>query len=77
MILDKPSTISFSDVANENLTKPEAPKPSPGTVAILASLKNRSLKSNELFIVLFLGASYYAPEHIEGYNPPQKTAQEK
>ena len=30
-----------------------------------------------LFIVLFLGASYYAPEHIEGYNPPEKTAQEK
>jgi len=23
-----------------------------------------------LFIVLFLGASYYAPEHIDGYNPP-------
>jgi len=30
-----------------------------------------------LFIVLFLGASYYAPEHIEGYNLPEKTAQEK
>ena len=26
-----------------------------------------------LFIVLFLGASYYAPEHIEGYNPQQTT----
>ncbi len=22
-----------------------------------------------LFIVLFLGASYYAPEHIDGYTP--------
>ena len=30
-----------------------------------------------IFIILFLGASYYAPEHIEGYNPPQKTVQEK
>tara|TARA_Y100000114_G_scaffold76972_1_gene70695 strand:- start:6 stop:176 length:171 start_codon:yes stop_codon:yes gene_type:complete len=30
-----------------------------------------------LFIVLFLAANYYAPEHIEGYNPPQKTVQEK
>ena len=30
-----------------------------------------------LFIVLFLGANYYAPEHIEGYNPPEKTTQEK
>lgn len=30
-----------------------------------------------LFIVLFLAASYYAPEHIEGYNPPTKTVQEK
>ena len=30
-----------------------------------------------LFIVLFLGANYYAPEHIEGYNPPEKKAQEK
>tara|TARA_R100001086_G_scaffold140275_1_gene73599 strand:- start:5 stop:178 length:174 start_codon:yes stop_codon:yes gene_type:complete len=29
-----------------------------------------------LFIILFLGASYYAPEHIEGYNP-QQTATEK
>ena len=23
-----------------------------------------------LFIILFLGASYYAPEHIDGYTPP-------
>jgi hypothetical protein len=30
-----------------------------------------------LFIVLFLGASYYAPEHIEGYNPQQPTTQRK
>ena len=30
-----------------------------------------------IFIILFFGASYYAPEHIEGYNPPQKTVQEK
>ena len=30
-----------------------------------------------LFIVLFLGASYYAPEHIEGYNPQQPTTQIK
>tara|TARA_Y100000114_G_scaffold93838_1_gene87195 strand:+ start:545 stop:715 length:171 start_codon:yes stop_codon:yes gene_type:complete len=30
-----------------------------------------------LFIVLFLGASYYAPEHIEGYNPQQPTTQTK
>ena len=30
-----------------------------------------------IFIILFFSASYYAPEHIEGYNPPQKTAQEK
>ena len=22
-----------------------------------------------LFIILFLGASYYAPEHIDGYTP--------
>ena len=27
-----------------------------------------------LFIVLFLGASYYAPEHIDGYtSPPAQT----
>jgi len=30
-----------------------------------------------LFIILFLGASYYAPEHIEGYNPPNQTTQAK
>ena len=30
-----------------------------------------------IFIILFFGASYYAPEHIEGYNPPQKIVQEK
>ena len=30
-----------------------------------------------LFIVLFLGASYYAPEHIEGYTPQQTATQEK
>ena len=30
-----------------------------------------------IFIILFFGASYIAPEHIEGYNPPQKTVQEK
>ena len=29
-----------------------------------------------IFIILFFGASYYAPEHIEGYNP-QQTATEK
>ena len=22
-----------------------------------------------LFVILFLGASYYAPEHIDGYTP--------
>tara|TARA_A100001201_G_scaffold18849_1_gene21193 strand:- start:125 stop:289 length:165 start_codon:yes stop_codon:yes gene_type:complete len=27
-----------------------------------------------LFIILFFGASYYAPEHIEGYtSPPAQT----
>ena len=28
-----------------------------------------------LFIILFFGASYIAPEHIEGYNPQQPTAE--
>ena len=30
-----------------------------------------------IFIILFFGASYYAPEHIEGYNPQQTATQEK
>ena len=30
-----------------------------------------------LFIILFLGASYIAPEHIEGYKPQQPATQEK
>ena len=30
-----------------------------------------------IFIILFFGASYYAPEHIEGYKPQQTAAQEK
>ena len=30
-----------------------------------------------IFIILFFGANYIAPEHIQGYNPPQKTVQEK
>ena len=30
-----------------------------------------------IFIILFLGASYYAPEHIEGYTPQQTSTQEK
>jgi len=27
-----------------------------------------------LFIILFFGASYYAPEHIEGYTSPPTQA---
>ena len=27
-----------------------------------------------LFIILFFGASYYAPEHIEGYTTPPTQA---
>ena len=30
-----------------------------------------------LFIILFFGASYIAPEHIEGYKPQQPTTQTK
>ena len=37
----------------------------------------KSFFSMLLFIILFLGASYYAPEHIEGYNPPNQTTQAK
>ena len=30
-----------------------------------------------IFIILFFGASYYAPEHIEGSNPQQTATQRK
>ena len=30
-----------------------------------------------IFIILFLGANYYAPEHIEGYEPQQPATQTK
>ena len=41
-------------------------------------IKNKkSFYAMILFIVLFLGASYTAPEHIEGYNPQQTATQEK
>tara|TARA_R100000734_G_C3241158_1_gene45785 strand:+ start:245 stop:415 length:171 start_codon:yes stop_codon:yes gene_type:complete len=30
-----------------------------------------------IFIITFFGASYIAPEHIEGYNPQQTATQEK
>ena len=55
-------------------------QPSNTRVRTAQSIKVENKKSffaMIIFIILFLGASYYAPEHIEDYNPPQKTVQEK
>jgi len=38
---------------------------------------NKQFFAMVFFILTFIGASYYAPEHIEGYNPQQPTTQTK
>ena len=55
-------------------------QPSNTRVRTAQSIKIENKKSffaMIIFIILFFGASYIAPEHIEEYNPPQKTVQEK
>ena len=51
-------------------------QPSNTRVRTAQSIKIENKKSffaMILFIILFFGASYTAPEHIEGYNPQQPT----
>ena len=38
---------------------------------------NKQFFAMVFFIITFIGASYYAPEHIEGYNPQQPATQMK
>ena len=58
-----------------NIMQPSNPRVR--TAQAIKIENKKSFYAMILFIVLFFGASYYAPEHIEGYNPQQTATQRK
>ena len=51
---------------HKHMTQPQRRVPTAQAIKIE---NKKSFFAMILYIVLFLGASYYAPEHIDGYTP--------
>ena len=52
---------------HNNMTQPQRRVPTAQAIKIE---NKKSFFAMILFIILFFGANYYAPEHIEGYPTP-------
>ena len=56
---------------HKHMTQPQHRVPTAQSIKIE---NKKSFFAMIIFIILFFGASYYAPEHIEGYTTPPTQA---